>query len=399
MPSVCFYFQVHQPLRLKHYSFFNIGNDHSYEDEALNREILNKVSDKCYLPSNKMMLDLIKKHDGKFKIALSISGLALEQFEKYRPDVLESFQALAKTKCVEFLSETYYHSLAFLYSKEEFARQVEKHKKKIQELFGQKPAVFRNTELIYNNDLANFITKMGYKAILSEGVDWILNGRSFHYVYMPPSTRNLKILLKNFRLSDDIAFRFSNQNWAEFPLTADKYARWIHNYSRNSDTINIFMDYETFGEHQWESTGIFDFMKHLPGEILKNKSFTFNTPSEVADMHQIKGVYDVGHTISWADTERDLSAWISNPMQSESLVKLYSMEDDIKKLNDEKLLETWSMLQASDHFYYMCTKYWADGAVHKYFSPYKSPYDSYIYYINVLSDLELVISQKMKVLK
>ena len=399
MPSVCFYFQVHQPFRLKHYSFFNIGNDHSYEDDALNKEILDKVSDKCYLPANKLMLSLIKKHKGKFRIAFSLSGVAIEQFEKFRPDVLQSFIELSKTGCVEFLSETYYHSLAFLYSKGEFIRQVEKHKKKIQEHFKQTPTVFRNTELIYNNDLADFVEKMGYKGILSEGLDWILNGRSPHFVYSPPNNRNMRILLKNFKLSDDIAFRFSNQNWPHYPLTATKFAKWIHHYQSASDCINLFMDYETLGEHQWQETGIFEFMEHLPAEILKNKSFNFKTPSEVIDTYNVKGIYDVHHNISWADTERDLSAWLSNPMQSETLSKVYAMEDEVIMANDKKLLEKWSRMQISDHFYYMCTKYWSDGEVHKYFSPYASPYDSYIYYINALSDLELLIHKQHALMK
>jgi alpha-amylase len=395
MPSICFYFQVHQPYRLKQYSFFNIGNDHSYDDENLNRTILNKVADKCYIPANKVLLKLIKKHKREFKVSFSISGVALEQFEKYRPDVLDSFIELAKTGCVEFLSETYYHSLAFLYSKEEFVRQVEKHREKIQTYFKQTPTVFRNTELIYNNELADFVHQMGYKAVLCEGVDWLLNGRTPHNLYNPPNNKNIKCLLKNFRLSDDIAFRFSNPEWPEYPLTATKYAAWLHNYAKTADSINLFMDYETFGEHQWESTGIFAFLEHLPEEILKNKDFSFKTPSEVAEEYPSKGVYDVHQTISWADTERDLSAWLSNSMQAESLSKLYSLEEDIKRSRDKRLLEIWSKLQISDHFYYMCTKYWADGEVHKYFSPYNSPYDSYIYFINALSDLELLVHKSV----
>lgn len=390
MPSICFYFQVHQPYRLKQYSFFNIGNDHSYEDENLNRDILNKVADKCYIPANKTLLSLIKKHKREFKVSFSISGVALEQFEKYRPDVLDSFIELARTGCVEFLSETYYHSLAFLYSKEEFVRQVEKHREKIKSYFKQTPTIFRNTELIYNNELADFVQKMGYKGILCEGVDWLLNGRNPHFVYTAPNNNKIKVLLRNYKLSDDIAFRFSNQSWSEFPLTAGKYAGWLHNYANNADTINLFMDYETFGEHQWEGTGIFKFLEHLPGEILKNKEFVFRTPSEVVEEYQAKGIYDVHHTISWADTERDLSAWLSNSMQAESLSKLYSLEEDIKRTRSKTLLDAWSKLQISDLTYYMCTKYWADGVVHKYFSPYNSPYDSYIYFINALSDLELV---------
>ncbi|HEY8400442.1 MAG TPA: glycoside hydrolase family 57 protein [Cytophagaceae bacterium] len=394
MPAVCLYFQVHQPYRLKQYSFFNIGNDNNYYDENLNVGILNKVADKCYIPANRLLLQLINKYDKKFKVAFSISGIALEQFEQHRPDVLDSFIDLAKTGCVEFLSETYYHSLAFLYSKDEFVRQVEKHKAKIKKYFNQEPSVFRNTELIYNNELADFIQKMGYKAILCEGVDWLLNGRTPNQVYTAPNNTKIKCLLKNYKLSDDVAFRFSNKDWSEYPLNAGKYASWLHTLEKGSDTINLFVDYETFGEHQWESTGIFNFLEELPAEVLKNPNYSFMTPGEVADTFPAKGIYDVHHTISWADTERDLSAWLSNPMQSEALSKLYAMEDDVMATKDKDIIEAWSRLQTSDLTYYMCTKYWADGLVHKYFSPYNSPYDSYIYFINALSDLELRVQKK-----
>ncbi|MCR6638758.1 MAG: glycoside hydrolase family 57 protein [Sporocytophaga sp.] len=392
MPAVCFYFQVHQPYRLKQYSFFNIGNDHNYLDERLNKEILNKVADKCYLPANKLMLELIKKFNKQFRISYSISGIALEQFEKYRPDVLESFIDLARTGCVEFLGETYHHSLSYLYSKDEFVRQIELHEKKIKHYFNQEPVVFRNTELIYNNDLADFIQKMGYKAILCEGVDSLLQGRTPNQIYTAPNNKKIKCLLKNYRLSDDIAFRFSNSDWPEYPLTAQKFASWLHN-AGNADTINLFMDYETFGEHQWKETGIFEFMAHLPEEILKNKDFSFKTVGEVADDYQSKDVYDAHATTSWADSERDLSAWLSNSMQSESLSKLYAMEEDVKNSGDKDLIERWARLQSSDLFYYMCTKYWSDGVVHKYFSPYNSPYDSYIYFINALADLEVEVNK------
>lgn len=392
MPAVCFYFQVHQPYRLKQYSFFNIGNDHNYLDERLNKEILNKVADKCYLPANKLMLELIKKFNKQFRISYSISGIALEQFEKYRPDVLESFIDLARTGCVEFLGETYHHSLSYLYSKDEFVRQIELHEKKIKHYFNQEPVVFRNTELIYNNDLADFIQKMGYKAILCEGVDSLLQGRTPNQIYTAPNNKKIKCLLKNYRLSDDIAFRFSNRDWPEYPLTAQKFASWLHN-AGNADTINLFMDYETFGEHQWKETGIFEFMAHLPEEILKNKDFSFKTVGEVADDYQSKDVYDAHATTSWADSERDLSAWLSNSMQSESLSKLYAMEEDVKNSGDKDLIERWARLQSSDLFYYMCTKYWSDGVVHKYFSPYNSPYDSYIYFINALADLEVEVNK------
>jgi alpha-amylase len=393
MPSVCFYFQLHQPYRLRQYSFFDIGRDHHYENDELNIGILHKVADKCYIPANQTMLELIKKHKKNFRISYSVSGVLLEQLEKYRPDVIESFRALAKTGCVEFLAETYYHSLCFLYSKDEFKRQVELHTAKIEKLFKYTPTVFRNTELIYSNELANTVQKMGFKGILSEGVEWILNGRSPHFVYNPPSNKRIKVLLRDYTLSDDIAFRFSNTSWTEHPLTAQKFAKWVHSYSSASDCINLFMDYETFGEHQWEGSGIFEFLKHLPEEILKKDGFDFKTPAEVINDNTAKGVFDVLHNISWADTERDLSAWLSNSMQSEALSKLYALEDLVKKTGDHNLLEKWSRLQISDHFYYMCTKHWNDGEVHKYFSPFNSPYDSYIYFINALSDLEIIVKK------
>lgn len=394
MSSICLYFQVHQPYRLKQYSFFNIGSEHDYIDEELNISILNKVADKCYIPTNRLMLELIKKHNKQFRIAYSISGVALEQFEKYRPDVLDSFIQLSRTGCVEFLSETYYHSLSFIYSKDEFVRQVEKHREKIVEYFNQVPKVFRNTELIYNNDLGDYVQKMGFKGILAEGKDALLGGRSANHIFTTPTNNRLKILLRNYQLSDDIAFRFSNSGWSEYPLTAPKFAGWLNNYKNTSDCINLFIDYETFGEHQWEGSGIFKFLEHMPTEVLSKKGLYFHTPSEVCEQYEISGVYDAHQYTSWADTERDLSAWLHNSMQEEALTKIYAIRNDILALKNKALLEQWSQLQISDHFYYMCTKYWADGAVHQYFSPFNSPYDSYIYYVNVLSDLELMINRE-----
>jgi alpha-amylase len=388
MTSICFYFQVHQPFRLKRYSFFNIGNDPMYEDDVLNKQVLDKVAEKCYLKTNQKMLELIERHQGKFRISYSISGMAIEQFERYRPDILESFVKLANTGCVEFLSETYNHSLCYLFSKSEFKRQVEKHKRKIQHYFNQTPKVFRNTELIYNNDLAMFIEKMGYKGIVCEGVDRHLGHRSANFLYQPVGTTNIKALLKNYKLSDDIAFRFSDQNWAEFPLTADKFSRWAHSIAGNGEVLNLFMDYETFGEHQWESTGIFNFLNHLPETIFNHPDFDFKTPSEIVDTYPTRGMYDAHDFISWADQERDLSAWLSNPLQHEAINRIFSLEEKVKEKNDEDLLNVWEKLQTSDHFYYMCTKFWSDGDVHKYFSPYDSPYDAYIYYMNVFSDFE-----------
>jgi alpha-amylase len=394
MPSVCFYFQVHQPFRIKRYSFFDIGRDHFYEDEVKNRAVLDKVSEKCYLRTNAKMLELIERFQGRFRISYSLSGMAIEQFERYRPDVLESFIRLARTGCVEFLSETYNHSLSYLFSRKEFTRQIARHDAKIEEYFGQRPTVFRNTELIYNNELANFIESLGYKGIICEGVDRLLGHRSPNFLYTPVGATRIKSLLKNYRLSDDIAFRFSDKNWTEFPLTADKFTTWVHSVAGCGEVINLFMDYETFGEHQWESTGIFDFLDHLPGKILSNPDFDFKTPSEAVDAYPARGLYDAHDFNSWADTERDLSAWLSNNMQREAMQKVFSIEQEVMETGDQDLINVWEKLQTSDHFYYMCTKFWNDGDVHKYFSPYDSPYDAYIYFMNVFSDLENTLRAK-----
>jgi alpha-amylase len=385
MPAVCFYFQVHQPFRLRRYSVFD--TDQNYFDEFKNVEIARKVAEKCYVPANRMLLDNIRRHEGRFRVAFSISGVALEQFQQAAPEVIDTFHELNATGCVEFLNETYYHSLAFLYSREEFRNQVDLHRRRIKELFGQEPRVFRNTELIYNNDLAHFVSHMGYDATLTEGADHVLGYRSPNLVYKPPHAPNLKLLLKNYRLSDDIAFRFSNVNWEQYPLTADKFAKWINQINGHGVCCNLFMDYETIGEHQWAETGIFEFMKHLPGEILKNGENRFVTPSQMIDTFEPAGEIDVPHMISWADTERDLSAWLGNAMQSNALHELYKLEGALKEKGDEALLADWRKLTTSDHFYYMCTKYFADGTVHKYFSPYESPYDSYINFMNVLDNV------------
>ncbi len=387
MPSVCFYFQVHQPMRLRHYTVFD--SDDRYFDDGKNAAICRKVANKCYLPANRLLLKLIDKHQGRFKVAYSLTGVLLEQLESFSPEVLSTFHALADTGCVEFLAETYYHSLSFLYSRQEFVEQVKKHVNAIEELFGQTPKVFRNTELIYNNDLALLIEAMGcFDAIITEGADHILGMRSPNFVYRPQGCKHLKLLLKNYSLSDDIAFRFSNRHWVEWPLTAAKFEQWVSAVNGNGNVVNLFMDYETLGEHQWEDTGIFDFVKHLPEEVLKNPDNNFKTPSEVVASYDPMDGVDVPHMISWADTERDLSAWLGNPMQSNAIHELYRLEKKVKTVNDERILSDWRKLQVSDHFYYMCTKYFADGDVHKYFNPYDSPYDSYINFMNVLDHLQ-----------
>jgi alpha-amylase len=386
--SVCFYFQVHQPYRLRRYSVFDIGRNHEYFDEQKNSEVIRKVANKCYLPTNAVLLDLMRRHP-KFKVSFSISGVALEQMQKYCPEVLQSFQALAATGQVEFLAETYYHSLSFLYNKEEFYTQVQKQMKLIQELFGQIPKAFRNTELIYNNELAHHVEKLGFKTILAEGWDPVLAWRNSNFVYKSKTTDNLRLLMKNYRLSDDIAFRFSNRGWNEWPLTVEKYANWLHSVNGNGQTINLFMDYETFGEHQWADTGIFDFLRALPGAVLAHPDFDFKTVSEVSNDYQMMDEIDVHNFISWADVERDLTAWLGNKMQQGSIEELYRLGKTVMQTNDPKLIDDWRKLTTSDHFYYMCTKWFSDGDVHKYFSPYESPYEGYIAFMNVLNDIAL----------
>jgi alpha-amylase len=385
MASVVFYFQVHQPIRLRRYSVFD--TDRHYFDDYKNAELLRKIAGRCYLPANQVLLDAIRQHNGKFRIAFSLTGTALEQFQTHTPDVIDSFRELNATGCVEFLAETYNHSLAFLYSREEFRAQVEAHRKLIKKLFNQEPRIFRNTELIYNNDLAHFVSHMGYDAILTEGADHVLGSRSPNFVYRPPHAR-IKLLLKNYRLSDDIAFRFSNRNWEQWPLTAEKFAQWVRQINGNGVLCNLFLDYETFGEHQVAETGILDFLRHLPAKILETGDNEFLTPSQAVDTFESVGDIDVPHMISWADTERDLSAWLGNAMQSNALHELYKLEGPLKEKGDPELLGDWRKLTTSDHFYYMCTKHWADGDVHKYFSPYESPYDSYINFMNVLDNIQ-----------
>ncbi|MEO6513880.1 MAG: glycoside hydrolase family 57 protein, partial [Candidatus Saccharimonadales bacterium] len=294
---------------------------------------------------------------------------------------------------VEVVAETYHHSLAFFYSRQEFEAQVEMHKKKVHELFGKTPQVFRNTELSYNNDVAYWADKAGYKGIITEGWDPILEWRSPNYVYQPAYTENIKLLMKNYKLSDDIAFRFGDQSWAEWPLTADKFAHWLNN-DKEASNFNLFMDYETFGEHQWSESGIFDFLEHLPKEWLKTEGNTFMTISDAIDAFEPKDKIDVPQTVTWADTERDLSAWLGNALQQESITALYELQDKILGTGDKALIEDWRRLQTSDHFYYMCTKWWNDGDIHAYFSPYDSPYEAYINFMNAYHDVRYRLIKK-----
>ncbi len=393
MKSICFYFQVHQPFRLRRYRFFDIGKDHNYYDDYQNDYILRRVADKCYLPMNQLLLDLINEYGTQFKVSFSISGTALDQFEMYAPEVLESFRKLADTGCVEFLAETHAHSLCALKSKEEFIDQVNMQKSRMEELIGYTPKTFRNTELIYSDEIGSMVADMGFRTMLTEGAKHILGWKSPNYIYTNAINPKLKLLLKNFQLSDDIAFRFSERSWAEWPLTTEKYVDWLNSISDEENIVNLFMDYETFGEHQWEETGIFEFMRALPGAVFKNSSFSFNTPDEVSKMYQPVAKLHIPYPISWADEERDLTAWLGNELQDEAFDKLYKLEEKIKTCKDEQLQKDWKYLQTSDHFYYMCTKWFSDGDVHKYFNPYGSPYDAFINYMNVLSDFEIRVEQ------
>lgn len=396
MKSICFYFQVHQPFRLRNYRFFDIGRNHSYFDDMQNAWICRRVAEKCYLPTNKLMLDLIKQHGGAFKISYSISGVALDQFERYTPEVIDSFKELAKTGCVEFLAETYTHSLSSLKSKQEFISQVKIHSSKIEQLFGQRPKVFRNTELIYSDAIGEMVSEMGFKAQLSEGAKHILGWRSPNYAYQHPSNNGLKLLLKNFQLSDDIAFRFSQHTWDGYPVTAEKYVDWLNSVD-SPECINLFMDYETFGEHQWKETGIFEFLKHLPSRVFSHSDYTFNTPSELADnLNPIDKVY-VPYPMSWADEERDLTAWLGNDLQDDAFDQIYAFEEKVRKIDDLNFWIDWRYLQTSDHFYYMCTKWFSDGDVHKYFNHYDSPYEAYMNYANVLSDFRIRLDEALDI--
>jgi alpha-amylase len=420
MASIVFYFQVHQPHRLRRYSVFD--QDPFYFEDSKNAEICRKVADKCYRPTTKLMLDLVKKHKGNFRISYAITGCVLDQMQAYCPDVIDIYKELAKTGCCEFVGETYYHSLSALYSRSEFDEQVAMHTKKIQDLFGQTPTVFRNTELIYNNDLAWHVSQMKgadgkprWQGMICEGTDFHLGYRAPTFVYQPPGKpvgkdgREFGLLLKNYRLSDDIAFRFSNRGWSEWPLTAEKFAKWVNQINGNGFLCNLFMDYETFGEHQWADTGIFDFLAAMPEKVfdVSKGQNHFITPSMALKEFAPNGEYDVHNYISWADTERDLTAWRGNAMQWNALEEVYKLEAPIKERYakalagaDEKektqaahLLNDWRKLTTSDHFYYMCTKYFADGDVHKYFNPYDSPYDSYINFMNVLDNVRTRVAK------
>ena len=382
--SICLYFQVHQPTRLRLYRFFDMGKDSHYYDDFANRTILKRIAEKCYLPMNALLLDAVKANKGAFKVAFSLSGSAMDQFERYAPEIMESFRALADTGCVEFLSETYYHSLASLADAHEFEHQVKKHKAAIERHFGVSPKSFRNTELIYSDAIGQAVYAQGFKLILTEGARHIMGWKSPNYVYNNDLQPRLKLLLRNYALSDDIAFRFSDRNWGGWPLTAEKYADWL--CKAEGDVINLFMDYETFGEHQDASCGIFDFMKALPAAVLAHKELEFETPAKIASKHKSVGNLSVPEPISWADEERDVTAWLGNELQQDAFNKIYGLLEKLNLANLPQLWEDFGHLQESDHLYYMCTKFFSDGEIHKRFNPYETPYEAFINYMNVLSD-------------
>jgi len=393
MTSICMYFEVHQPMRLNRFSVFNIGNDagtSSYFNNKLNHEIFEKVAKKCYLPTNNLLLNLINEFDGKFRISFSLTGTFVEYCERFMPSVIDSFKQLFATGAVDMIEETYFHSLSGLYDDlDEFEEQIMMHRQMIKRLFNYEPKVFRNTEAIYDNRIAKKIGEMGYKGIITEGTEKILGWRSSNYLYRPINS-DIKVLLRNYSLSDDIGFRFSSRHWPGFPLTADKYANWMSRCE--GDMINLFIDYETFGEHQWTETGIFDFLSHLPNEALKHEQLDFATVSEAIDRHQPVGEIDVPWAISWADADRDVSTWLGNDMQFACFNELKDIGKKLKKRGDEELLNIWRRLQTSDHLYYVSTKGLEDGDVHAYFSHYDGPYDGFINYMNVLQDLKQKIS-------
>ena len=392
--SICLYFQAHQPARLRLYRFFDIGQDSHYYDDFANRTILRRIAQRCYLPMNALLLEEIRRHKGAFKVSFSITGTVLEQFERYAPEVIDSFRALAETGQVEFLCETYYHSLASLASQAEFVHQVEKHRAKITELFGVAPTVFRNTELIYSNAIGEEVSRLGFKAMLTEGARHILAWKSPNFVYSCETKPKLKLLLRNWNLSDDIAFRFSNKGWDQWPLTAEKFIGRMKENAASDEIVNLFMDYETFGEHQKASSGIFDFMHALPGQVITDGTFEFVTPSEAAKKHKAVAPLDVPDAISWADEERDVTAWLGNELQQEAFNKVYAMTEKLSIVNDPVLWSDFGHLQESDHFYYMCTKFFSDGEVHKYFNPYDTPYEAFINYMNVISDFQIRLDEQ-----
>lgn len=400
MTAVLFYFQVHQPDRLLPFRPADVGAGRPWFDDQVNREILERVAERCYLAMNEILLEQIEATEGRFQCAFSISGTAIAQMRRWAPKALDSFVALAETGCVEFLAETSHHSLAFDRRAEaptgdEFEAQVQAHAAVIEDLFGKRPTTFRNTELCIDEELALRVERLGYKVLLGEGADRLLGWRSAQYPYRPRGCEELTLLLRSYDFSDDIAFRFSNPDWPHRPLFADTFAGWLHAVPEHAQFLGLFMDYETFGEHQWAETGILEFMRHLPRFVLEDERFSFSTPAAFAAEHPPVADLEIPSVVSWADQERDLTAWLGNPMQQEAHRSLYALREKVLAAGDPELSAAWRKLTTSDHVYYMCTKYFSDGDVHKYFTPYDSPHESFVRFISVLGDLEARLDAKL----
>ncbi len=385
--AVVLYFQVHQPFRLRKYGWFDVGRDDRWFDDGENERIFRRVAARCYLPMNALLLRMARRGKGRFRCAFSVSGTALDQAERWAPEVIGSFRALADSGCVEFLAETSHHSLSLLGNPAEFRAQVAAHRDRIEGLFGVRPTTFRNTELVFHDALAREVEAMGFRAVLGEGADHLLGWRDPCGVYRPAGCRRLRLLLRHYRFSDDIAFRFSARSWEEWPLDPAKFARWLARVPRGARHVGLFLDYETAGEHQARETGIFDFIEGLPAALARRRRFRFLTPAEAAGAPGSAEPISVPRPVSWADFERDLSAWLGNPMQRAAHDALYALLPRVR--GDPRLLERWRLLSTSDHFYYMCTKWASDGDVHTYFSPWGSPHDAFVAYMNVLADLSL----------
>ena len=389
--GIVLYLHVHQPWRVRNYDIFDVASKHNYFSESAspdqdNELIFHKIADKSYKPMNRLLEKLLNDHPD-FKVSLSITGTFIEQAERFDPSVLDSFRRLVDTGRVEILSETYHHSLAFFYDRNEFEAQVERHRQKIREVFGVETRVFRNTELAYNNELAKWADDHGFNGIIAEGWDDVLGWRSPNYVYRPVNTGNIKLLMKNYRLSDDIAFRFSDRGWADWPLTADKYHRWASTALEDAPLLNLFMDYETFGEHQWAEDGIFEFFEQFVRHWVSRPDQKFYTISEAIEANEPQGEISVTQTVTWADSERDLSAWLGNNLQHEAMRYIYDMTERVMRTGDGQLIDDWRKLQTADHVYYMSTKHADDGSIHSYFSPYSSPYEAFLNYMNAIRDI------------
>lgn len=382
MKTICFYFQIHQPFRLRRYRFFDIGNNHYYYDDFQNEEIFHRISEKCYLPANRAIMEMIRKSGGKFKVAFSISGTALEQMEIYAPEVIDSFRELAGLGCVEFLAETYAHSLASLGDPEEFKTQVRMHTEKVKALFGVEPKVFRNTELIYSDDISELVYELGFDGMLTEGAKHVLGWKSPNYVYASAIRPQLKLLLKNDRFSEDLSIRFDDHSWKEYPLTADKYISAISATAEGEKIINAFMNYEVLGSMHAADTGIFDFFKALP-QYAERNDITFSLPSEIFAQTRPVDSISVPYPMSWVDEEKDCSSWLGNVLQQEAFRKLNEISERVRLCENRRIKQDWIYLQSSDHLYYMSTKHY------NLFSPYDNPYDAFNNYMNVLSDFIL----------